>query len=138
MASNVEIKARVQDFDGLRSRAERLSQTPVQVIPQQDTFFFTKKGRLKLRELGSGSAQLIYYERPNREGPKRSDYHILETADAELLKSVLGLALGVRGVVRKVRYLYLIGQTRLHLDDVEDLGQWLIKWSKSEGGNNEQ
>jgi len=125
MASNVEIKARVQDFDGLRSRAERLSQTPVQVIPQLDTFFITKKGRLKLRELGSGSAQLIYYERPDREGPKRSDYHIFETADAEPLKSVLALALGVRGVVRKVRYLYLIGQTRLHLDDVEDLGQFM-------------
>jgi adenylate cyclase class IV len=34
------------------------------------------------------------------------------------LKSVLAMAFGVRGVVRKTRYLYLAGQTRIHLDDV--------------------
>ena len=35
------------------------------------------------------------------------------------------MALGVRGVVRKKRYLYLAGQTRIHLDDVEGLGQFM-------------
>jgi predicted adenylyl cyclase CyaB len=29
---------------------------------------------------------------------------------------------GVRGVVRKTRYLFMIGQTRVHLDEVENLG----------------
>jgi predicted adenylyl cyclase CyaB len=27
--------------------------------------------------------------------------------------------------VRKTRYLYLVGQTRVHLDDVEGLGQFM-------------
>ena len=31
----------------------------------------------------------------------------------------------MRGVVRKTRYLYLAGQTRIHLDDVEGLGQFM-------------
>jgi predicted adenylyl cyclase CyaB len=31
----------------------------------------------------------------------------------------------VRGVVRKTRYLYLAGQTRIHLDDVEGLGHFM-------------
>lgn len=125
MPSNVEIKARVHDFSALRSRAEQLSDTVVQVIPQVDTFFFTAKGRLKLRELGPSNGQLVYYERPDRGGPKRSDYHIFETRDPEPLKTALTLALGVRGVVRKVRHLYLVGQTRLHLDNVEGLGQFM-------------
>ncbi|MEW6405591.1 MAG: class IV adenylate cyclase, partial [Chloroflexota bacterium] len=30
-----------------------------------------------------------------------------------------------RGVVKKTRYLYMVGQTRVHLDDVEGLGQFL-------------
>ncbi|HET9912673.1 MAG TPA: class IV adenylate cyclase, partial [Anaerolineales bacterium] len=35
------------------------------------------------------------------------------------------LAYGIRGFVRKTRYLYLVGQTRVHLDDVEGLGQFI-------------
>jgi predicted adenylyl cyclase CyaB len=85
----------------------------------------TESGRLKLRELGNGAAQLIYYERPDKDGPKRSDYHLFETAESAQLKSVLSRALGVRGTVKKVRTLYLVGQTRVHLDEVEDLGQFL-------------
>ncbi len=125
MPANIEIKARARDFPGLRRRAEALSGGPAQVIPQVDTFFHTDKGRLKLRELGPGRAQLVFYARPDASGPKRSDYHIFETADPEPLKVTLTLALGVRGVVRKTRYLYLVGQTRVHLDDVEGLGQFM-------------
>jgi predicted adenylyl cyclase CyaB len=79
---------------------------------------------LKLRVLGDHS-QLIYYTRSDQEGPKRSDYHLTRSADPQNLKRVLELAYGIRGVVRKTRYLYLIGQTRLHLDDVEGLGQFM-------------
>jgi predicted adenylyl cyclase CyaB len=125
MPANIEIKARARDFNAIRSRAEVLSDTPVEVIPQIDTFFSTEKGRLKLRELGPSRAQLIYYERPDQNGPKRSDYHIFETGDPINLKTTLSLALGTRGIVRKTRYLYLVGQTRVHLDDVEGLGQFM-------------
>jgi predicted adenylyl cyclase CyaB len=125
MPANIEIKARVRDFAYIRSRAEKLSDTPVEVIPQEDTFFTVPKGRLKLRVLAPGHAQLIYYTRPDQEGPKRSDYHIAHTPDPENLKRVLELAYGIRGVVKKTRYLYLVGQTRVHLDDVEGLGQFM-------------
>jgi predicted adenylyl cyclase CyaB len=125
MPANIEIKARARDFNDLRSRAKALSATAEQVIPQTDTFFYTDRGRLKLRELGRERAQLIYYERPDQDGPKRSDYHIFETGDPENLKITLSLALGTRGIVRKTRYLYLVGQTRVHIDDVEGLGQFM-------------
>jgi predicted adenylyl cyclase CyaB len=125
MPSNIEIKARIRDFDEIRRRAEQLSDTPVEVIPQEDTFFNTPLGRLKLRVLSEDKGQLIYYTRPDQEGPKRSDYHISLTSDPENLKRVLELAYGIRGIVRKTRYLYLVDQTRVHLDDVEDLGQFM-------------
>lgn len=125
MPSNIEIKARVRDFDEIRRRAERLSDTPVKVIPQEDTFFSAPNGRLKLRVLSQDHGQLIYYTRPDREGPKRSDYHISVTSNPEDLKRVLELAYGIRGVVKKRRSLYLVGQTRVHLDDVEGLGQFI-------------
>jgi predicted adenylyl cyclase CyaB len=31
----------------------------------------------------------------------------------------------VRGVVKKIRYLYMVGKTRIHLDDVEGLGHFM-------------
>ena len=125
MPSNIEIKARARNFEEIRRRAEDLSDTPVEVIPQEDTFFNTPQGRLKLRLLGEVKGQLIYYTRPDQEGPKRSDYHISYTSDPANLKRVLELAYGIRGVVRKTRYLYLVGQTRVHLDDVEGLGKFM-------------
>lgn len=125
MPSNIEIKARAKDFDEIRRRAEAVSDRPVEVLRQEDTFFHTPQGRLKLRVLSGNQGQLIYYTRPDQEGPKRSDYHIFLTSDPENLKRVLELAYGIRGVVRKTRYLYLVGQTRVHLDDVEGLGQFM-------------
>ena len=41
------------------------------------------------------------------------------------LHRALSAALGVEGTVRKRRLLYLVGQTRLHLDTVEGLGTFL-------------
>jgi predicted adenylyl cyclase CyaB len=125
MPANIEIKARASDFAGLRKRTEALSDTPAQVIPQEDTFFNTSKGRLKLRQLAPDHGQLVYYERTDASGPKRSNYSIFETSDPDSLKTALSLALGVRGVVRKKRTLFLVGQTRVHLDEVEGLGDFM-------------
>jgi predicted adenylyl cyclase CyaB len=125
MPSNIEIKARARNFDEIQSRAEKLSHKPVEVIPQEDIFFNTPHGRLKLRILSGEKSQLIFYTRPDQEGPKRSDYHTFHTSEPESLKRVLELAYAIRGIVRKTRYLYLVGQTRVHLDDVEGLGQFM-------------
>lgn len=125
MPSNIEIKAYARNFAEIRRRVEALSDKPMEVLPQEDTFFNTPQGRLKLRVLSTGQGQLIYYTRPDQEGPKRSDYHIFLTTDPEDLKRVLELTYGIRGIVRKTRYLYLVGQTRVHLDDVEGLGQFM-------------
>lgn len=125
MPANIEIKARPRNFPDLQARAAALSEAPMEVIPQEDTFFHVPKGRLKLRQLAPDRGQLVYYERPDREGPKRSEYHLFETRDPLGLKTTLSLALGVRGVVRKRRHLYQVGQTRIHLDEVKGLGQFM-------------
>lgn len=125
MPSNIEIKARARNFDEIKARAEKLSNKPEEVLSQEDTFFYTTQGRLKLRILSEDKGQLIYYTRPDQEGPKRSDYQIFQTNDPENLKGVLALAYGIRGIVKKTRYLYLVDQTRVHLDDVEGLGQFM-------------
>lgn len=125
MPINIEIKARVHAFATFQRKAEQLSDAPCQVIPQEDTFFNCPQGRIKLRELGPQHGQLVYYLREDVSGPKRSDYKIFETDRPADLKLILSQAYGVRGVVSKVRYLYRVGQTRIHLDDVHGLGQFM-------------
>ncbi len=125
MAINIEIKARVDDCAALRQKAELLSESACQVIPQEDTFFNCPYGRLKLRELGADRGQLVYYQRADKAGPKHSDYHIFETNQPSGLKGILTQAYGVRGVVSKVRYLYIVGQTRIHIDEVRGLGAFM-------------
>jgi len=125
MPVNIEIKARVHDFTDLQKKAEQLSDTACQVIPQEDTFFNCPQGRIKLRELGSNRGQLVYYRRQDITGPKHSDYKIYPTDDPASLKMILSQAFGVRGVISKVRYLYMAGQTRIHLDDVKGLGMFM-------------
>jgi predicted adenylyl cyclase CyaB len=125
MPANIEIKARVYDFADLQQKAEQLSETPCQVIPQEDTFFNCPRGRIKLRELGPERGQLVYYVRQDISGPKHSDYKIFETNNPAGLKLILAEAFGLRGVISKVRYLYIVGQTRIHLDDVKGLGKFM-------------
>ncbi len=125
MPVNIEIKARVHDFSELRQRADQLSDAPCQVIPQEDTFFNCPHGRIKLRELGPQHGQLVYYLRQDSVRPKHSDYKIFETDNPAELKIIMAQAYGVRGVISKVRYLYMVGQTRIHLDDVLGLGKFM-------------
>jgi predicted adenylyl cyclase CyaB len=125
MATNIEIKARVGDINAVRAIAEKLTDRPGTVFSQEDTFFHAPQGRLKLRVLAPDQGQLIYYERADAAGPKRSEYFVAPTADPAALKAVLAPCLGVRGVVRKQRALYWVGHTRVHLDEVEGLGSFL-------------
>ena len=125
MAVNIEIKARVQDFTEIKKRVEQLSDTVCQVIPQEDIFFNCPEGRLKLRQSSSRHGQLVYYHRPDIAGPKHSDYQIFATDDPAGLKDILSKAYGVRGLVSKVRNLYMVGHTRIHLDEVKGLGNFI-------------
>ena len=125
MPRNVEIKARVPDMAALRERAAVIADSGPELIEQDDTFFGCNHGRLKLRVFPSGHGELIAYERPDATGPKTSDYRITPTADPDGLRETLTRALGQIGRVVKRRTLYLAGATRIHLDEVDQLGDHL-------------
>ena len=125
MARNIEIKARIDSVEAMLTRARALADDPPQVIEQDDTFFACTHGRLKLRDFGDGSGELIHYERADAEGPTLSEYICAPTSDPSALRDALTRALGIAGRVRKRRLLLLAGQTRIHLDRVEGLGDFL-------------
>jgi predicted adenylyl cyclase CyaB len=125
MPQNVEIKARLSDPARVAQLARALSDTNPERIAQEDIFFPCQSGRLKLRIFSPARAELIFYQRPNQEGPKTSTYRITPTADPAGLRDALAAAYGIRNVVRKERTLLLVGRTRIHLDRVEGLGEFL-------------
>jgi adenylate cyclase class IV len=125
MARNVEIKARVADIEPLsRAVAAVADQGPITIL-QDDTFFRCAGGRLKLRTFSPTSGELIFYQRPDAAGPKVSSYLLSATSTPDAMRESLAQALGVVGRVRKRRVLYLVGRTRVHLDDVEGLGHFV-------------
>ena len=125
MARNIEIKARLADIEATLALARLLADGEPQLIAQDDTFFNAAKGRLKLRAFADGRGELIYYERPDQAGPKTSFYVLSPTASPDTLREALTLAHGQIGRVRKLRTLLLAGRTRIHLDRVEGLGDFM-------------
>jgi predicted adenylyl cyclase CyaB len=125
MARNIEIKARVDDFSALYEKIALLSDGLPDIIEQDDTFFVCPHGRLKLRTLAPDRGELIFYQRPDKAGPKTSFYTLSETHDPDSLRETLTLAYGAAGRVIKQRTLFMIGQTRLYLDRVKGLGDYL-------------
>lgn len=125
MPRNIEVKARIAGVAALEPLVAALAdQGPVKIL-QDDTFFRCEGGRLKLRALGDATAELIFYRRGNQPGPKESFYVRSPVAAPDALREVLSLAYGVVGRVRKQRTVYLVGRTRVHLDTVEGLGEFL-------------
>ena len=125
MPRNIEIKARIASVETLRPRAEALAGAPAQLITQDDSFFEVPHGRLKLREFADGSAELIHYHRPDGLQAKASDYVRVPVPEPAALREALARACGLRGRVQKQRWLCLVGATRIHLDRVAGLGDFM-------------
>ncbi len=125
MARNIEIKARIASVEAVLARAASIADGAPVVIDQDDTFFAVAHGRLKLRRFADGSAELIQYHRDDSADAKASDYVRVPVADADALAEALTRACGTRGRVRKRRLLLMAGQTRIHLDRVDGLGDFL-------------
>jgi predicted adenylyl cyclase CyaB len=95
------------------------------MIHQEDVFFHAEAGRLKLRIFAADCGELIRYERADTADARLSQYSIAATSDPQALFEILSKILGIAGVVKKDRTLYLMGQTRIHIDRVQDLGDFL-------------
>lgn len=130
---NLEWKAELQDPNLARLICKKLNASFIGKIRQTDTYYSVARGRLKKREAvaverGIGSPEpieYIFYDRSNVVSPKISDYQIYTQ---EEVQERFGQApLPVWLTVSKVRELYLINNTRLHIDDVSDLG-WYFEY----------
>ena len=125
MPANIEIKARVAKLAALERRVAPICDGPPEILVQEDVFFAAPSGRLKLRIISAERGELILYHRSDITGPKTSHYTIAPTSEPNALRAILTQVLPLLAVVKKRRSVYLVGQTRVHLDQVEDLGDFV-------------
>lgn len=121
---NIEIKARDPDPARSLKVCLALGASDEGWLQQRDTYLQVPSGKLKIREEGP-RAQLIYYIRADSAVARESLYHLLDISQSPQLKGVLVDALGAEVIVEKRRHLLLLGNVRIHLDDVQGLGDFI-------------
>ena len=135
---NVEIKARSSNPEKIRKILEDNNARHIGLDNQIDTYFKIKDGRLKLRE-GNIENNLIYYNRPDREGPKQSEIILYKTRRDSGLKEILFKSMDISVIVDKKRDIYLIDNVKFHIDEVIGLGNFVeIEAIDSEGIRNSE
>lgn len=132
---NLELKARDPDPRGSLERALAMGADDRGELRQRDTYFSSRRGRLKLREQEPGGAELIGYERVDVAEARESRYRLVPVADAEQMRAALADALGTSVVVQKTRRLLLWEGVRIHLDEVEGLGSFVELEAVAETGS---
>ncbi|XP_062582629.1 uncharacterized protein LOC134244365 [Saccostrea cucullata] len=125
MPFTVDVKAKIFDLEAFKEKVKVKSQSEGEVLVQEDIFFNVPQGRLKLRNTENKRSELCFYERPDQEEGKLSDFATSFISDPEGLKETLKRALGIKGILKKVRNYFQIGQTRIHVDQVEGLGNFM-------------
>jgi adenylate cyclase, class 2 len=121
---NIEIKARTTQASFIREYLRKAGADYKGTDVQTDTYFKVPSGRLKLRQ-GKIENNLIFYDRPNQEGPKQSDFLLQPVQDSEGLKNILTKALGLKVIVTKTREIYYIKNIKFHIDQLEGLGSFV-------------
>jgi adenylate cyclase, class 2 len=121
---NIEIKAHCPSPERVRKYLQDHPAYFAGTDYQRDTYFNTLHGRLKLRE-GNIENNLIFYDRSNEAGPKKSEFILTPVTDARALRESLIKAIGIKVVVEKKREIYFIGPVKFHIDEVPGLGHFV-------------
>ena len=122
---NIELKTKYPDLKLAEQKAVELDAKFVWCKKQVDSYFKVPNGRLKLREAEGEATELISYFRDNKYEGRESNYHLLKIKEGKQIKQMLTGTIGLLAVVKKKRKLYIYENIRIHLDEVEKLGNFL-------------
>jgi len=121
---NLEIKVGVENLDEIKNRLDFAEYKST--LAQADTYFLLGEKRLKIREEKTKN-EIIYYERKMKKGTRESVYHRVSIPQnsVNFLKIIFGFIFGTKVIVIKKRDLYIYKNTRIHLDNVDNLGKFI-------------
>ncbi len=123
MPLNLELKVKLKSFEKTKKLLKELNSDFVKILNQKDIYYKKSGSLLKLR-IENGEQSIIKYLRDEKGNDRFSDYEFLrfESGNAEkFFKSIFK----IEAVVQKKRLLYMFDNTRIHIDTVKGLGNFL-------------
>ncbi len=113
----IKLKIDIKKYDEITNLLEKYY---IGYIIQEDTYYNTDKGKLKLRN-EDGKYHMISYQRPNCKY-RHSTYTIYHIDNFNSFNETILSNLDKEITVKKNRELYMYKNCRIHLDNVENLG----------------
>ena len=116
MPRNVEIKARVIDWEQMRQRAAAIADGPPATLEQEDMYLHRPARPTKTPNAKRLSRTHLLFPRKHDAAQGENPAIFASRSRIQPPRKMLALVHGERGIIRKTRWLYLAGQTRIHLD----------------------
>lgn len=123
MPQNLELKTKIDSIKKKQKILEEIGAEFIEVLNQKDIYYECAQGLLKMRSINERE-ELIFYNRNESGGNRFSNYEILDIASkngAVFLSKIFNIEV----IVEKKRLLYIYDNTRIHLDEVKKLGEYL-------------
>lgn len=126
MAQNIETKAKINSISAYEQKILDLGGKYIEILTQEDTYFnIGTDKRLKLRNINDEKFVLISYERPNTNAVKKSEWRSVKFDEKEKILDLLTFTFGIKIIVKKKRKVYTFQNTEIHLDKIENLGEYI-------------
>lgn len=123
MPINLEVKIKVPSHNKIIKLLRKHSAKYNGILNQTDIYYKTKAVLLKLR-IVNNRYELIKYNR-NEKGKNRwSNFEVLHLKEKKVEKYFENI-FEIETKVEKKRLLYVLDNTRVHLDDVKNLGKFV-------------
>jgi len=123
MPVNLELKIELKNPAKVVAVLKRIKAEYKKALNQKDVYYKNKGGLLKLR-VEDGTYCLIKYLRDEKGKDRWSDYELL-TLTGKNPEKYLESLFKIETVVAKKRTLYMYDNTRIHIDKVKGLGNFL-------------
>jgi predicted adenylyl cyclase CyaB len=123
MPQNLEVKIKFDSFHDIKKTLEMIGARFTSTLNQKDIYYKNSKGLLKLR-IENGRETLIQYKRNENSINRWSTYNLLEFSRGNA-KRFFRNVFEIETVVEKKRLLYMYKNTRVHLDKIRHLGNYL-------------
>ena len=123
MPRNLELKVPCNSFGKIRSYLKEINADYKGELIQKDIYYHIENRLLKLR-IENGEPSLIKYNRDETGKDRWSDFQVIKFSEGnaeEFLKDIFN----IDTIVEKKRLVYIYNNTRVHLDTVKDLGDFL-------------
>ena len=123
MPLNLELKVKLKSFTKVKKLLKEINADFIKTLNQKDVYYKNTGGLLKLR-IENGEQSIIKYLRDEKGKDRFSEYEVLRFSDGNAEKFFYEV-FDTETIVQKRRLLFFYKNTRVHLDTVKNLGNFL-------------